>query len=96
MPRRYGFHATLKAPFHLSPSCTEQQLVNALHSFAGLGHAIRSFTPTLRLLDDFFAVVPLQADATIEASGGVVHDDIRRLSRADVAAGTGAAHRARD
>jgi hypothetical protein len=66
LPRRYGFHATLKAPFYLSPSCTEQQLVNALHSFAGLGHAIRSFTPTLRLLDDFFAVVPLQADATIE------------------------------
>ena len=28
-PRRYGFHATLKAPFHLSPSCTEAQLVSA-------------------------------------------------------------------
>ncbi len=66
LPRRYGFHATLKAPFYLSPSCTERQLVNALHSFAGLGHAVRSFTPTLRLLDDFFAAVPSQADATIE------------------------------
>ncbi len=66
LPRRYGFHATLKAPFYLSPSCTEQQLVNALQSFAGLGHAVRSFTPTLRLLDDFFAVVPLQADTAIE------------------------------
>src|ERR1700731_2344517 len=27
-PRRYGFHATLKAPFHLSPSCTETQLTS--------------------------------------------------------------------
>ncbi|MFZ0425512.1 MAG: DUF1045 domain-containing protein [Xanthobacteraceae bacterium] len=66
LPRRYGFHATLKAPFYLSPSCTEQHLISALQSFAGLGHPVRSFTPTLRLLDDFFAVVPLQADAAIE------------------------------
>jgi len=33
-PRRYGFHATLKAPFDLAPSCQEAQLVSALHSFA--------------------------------------------------------------
>lgn len=66
-PRRYGFHATLKAPFYLSPSCTEPQLVNALQNFAGLGHAIYSFAPTVRLLSGFFAVVPIKAQAQIDA-----------------------------
>lgn len=66
-PRRYGFHATLKAPFHLSPSCTEPQLVSALASFAGLGHAAPAFAPTVRLVDDFFAVVPLEPQAALDA-----------------------------
>ena len=66
-PRRYGFHATLKAPFHLSPSCTEQQLVKALRSFAGLGHAVHRFVPTVGILSDFFAVVPLQSEAALDA-----------------------------
>ena len=64
---RYGFHATLKAPFHLSPSCTERQLVNALQNFAGLGHAIRKFAPTVRLISGFFAVVPLEAETPLDA-----------------------------
>ena len=38
-PRSYGFHATLKAPFHLVPSCTEDQLVSALQSFAPGPHS---------------------------------------------------------
>ncbi|WP_422367088.1 DUF1045 domain-containing protein [Pelagibius sp.] len=33
-PRHYGFHATLKAPFHLSPDCTLQQLRSSLSRFA--------------------------------------------------------------
>ena len=66
-PRRYGFHATLKAPFYLSPSCTETQLVNALQNFAGLGHAIYSFAPTVRLLNGFFAAVPREAQPQIDA-----------------------------
>lgn len=66
-PRRYGFHATLKAPFFLAPSCTEQQLVNALQNFAGLGHALHSFVPALRELEDFIAVVPQQPEASLNA-----------------------------
>jgi len=66
-PRRYGFHATLKAPFYLSPACTEGQLANALRNFAGLGHAVHSFAPTVRLLNDFFAVVPLKEAAALDA-----------------------------
>lgn len=33
-PRHYGFHATLKAPFHLCPDCTRQQLRDSLCRFA--------------------------------------------------------------
>lgn len=66
-PRRYGFHATLKAPFHLSSSCTERQLVNALQSFAGLGHAVYKFSPTVRFIDGFFAIMPLKRDASLDA-----------------------------
>ena len=66
-PRRYGFHATLKAPFFLAPSCTEQQLVNALQSFAGLGHAAHGFKPTLHEIEDFIAVVPQEAESSLNA-----------------------------
>ena len=52
-PRRYGFHATLKAPFHLSPSCSEAQVVSALHSFAGLGHIIPSLRPEIQMISGF-------------------------------------------
>ncbi len=66
-PRRYGFHATLKAPFRLAPSCTERQLSNALHSFASLGHATHSFTPGLRELEDFIAIVPSRVEESLNA-----------------------------
>src|SRR5579872_6958585 len=37
-PRRYGFHATLKAPFRLAPSCTEAELVVAFKNFTALAY----------------------------------------------------------
>jgi hypothetical protein len=66
-PRRYGFHATLKAPFHLLPSHSELQLINALQNFARLGHAVHAFVPAVRLLSDFFAVVPRDHEPGIDA-----------------------------
>ncbi|MEA2978551.1 MAG: hypothetical protein QOF09_374 [Alphaproteobacteria bacterium] len=65
-PRRYGFHATLKAPFQLAPSCREAQLISALHSFAGLGHAIPALTPAVRILSGFAAIVPATAAPAID------------------------------
>jgi putative phosphonate metabolism protein len=65
-PRRYGFHATLKAPFNLSPSCREAQIVSALHSFAGLGHTISALTPAVRMLGGFAAVVPAAASPALD------------------------------
>jgi hypothetical protein len=66
-PRRYGFHATLKAPFHLLPSHSEGQLINALRNFAGLGHAVHTFVPTVRMIAGFFAVVPRWPEAALDA-----------------------------
>jgi hypothetical protein len=65
-PRRYGFHATLKAPFNLAPSYREAQLVSALHSFAGLGHAISALTPAVQMLSGFAAIVPAAASPAID------------------------------
>jgi putative phosphonate metabolism protein len=65
-PRRYGFHATLKAPFNLSPSCREAQIVSALHSFAGLGHTISALTPAVRMLGGFAAIVPAAASPALD------------------------------
>lgn len=33
-PRRYGFHATLKAPFRAAPGITEQTVIDAVAAFA--------------------------------------------------------------
>lgn len=57
-PRRYGLHATLKAPFSLAAEHTEQTLDDGLRAFA---RERRGFTlPPLRLarLDGFLALRP--------------------------------------
>jgi uncharacterized protein DUF1045 len=65
-PRRYGFHATLKAPFHLAPACTEAQLVSAFQSFAALGRKAAVIEPEIRTLSGFTALVPVEADPAID------------------------------
>jgi putative phosphonate metabolism protein len=66
-PRRYGFHATLKAPFHLAPSCTETQLTSAFASFAALGHAVGRIAPEVALISGFVAVVPRRPSDAVAA-----------------------------
>src|SRR5215470_8798408 len=57
-PRRYGFHATLKAPFRLSPSCSESALTDAFDRFAKLGHPVTHIEPEITVLGDFISIVP--------------------------------------
>jgi putative phosphonate metabolism protein len=57
-PRRYGFHATLKAPFRLSPSCSEAALTDAFDKFAKVGHPVAHIEPEITVLGDFIAIVP--------------------------------------
>jgi hypothetical protein len=65
-PRRYGFHATLKAPFHLRPSCNEAQLISAVKCFAGLGHAVPVIKPVVQALNGFLAIVPLEHEQSLD------------------------------
>jgi len=66
-PRRYGFHATLKAPFYLAPSSSEAQLVSAFHSFAAISRAVATVLPVVTLLSDFTAIVPEHPSPTVNA-----------------------------
>ena len=65
-PRRYGFHATLKAPFRLADGVLVQDIVEELDDIASQQ---RSFAlPTLKVarLDDFLALTPARPCRHIE------------------------------
>lgn len=66
-PRRYGFHATLKAPFRLAETCTADRLMQALQ--AALGAQPVFSIPALQvvMLDDFLALVPSVREPRIDA-----------------------------
>ncbi|OHV50057.1 MULTISPECIES: DUF1045 domain-containing protein [unclassified Pseudofrankia] len=56
--RRYGFHATLKAPFRLAEGRTPEDLDDALARFAAGRAAVMIPRLSLTRLGDFFALVP--------------------------------------
>lgn len=64
-PRRYGGHATLKAPFRLAAPYAEADLVRAVDDYAAGQSAF--VLPPLRVeqLSNFFALTPAQPDARI-------------------------------
>ena len=66
-PRRYGFHATLKAPFRLAPSCREDELIAAVGTFARRPQEIARIAPEVRLLGAFTAIVPRAPVAALTA-----------------------------
>jgi hypothetical protein len=66
-PRRYGFHATLKAPFYLKPSWSEARLISALQSFAGIGRTIAGIQPIVTMLSGFAAIVPERPSPALNA-----------------------------
>lgn len=57
-PRRYGFHATLKAPFRLAEGKSEQDLVSAIAAFAGSLGTVKLPELAVRALGGFVALVP--------------------------------------
>ena len=77
-PRRYGFHATLKAPFRLAEGKGEGELLSALLHFSA---SITPFTiPRLviRRLGDFFALVP---DAPVSELNQLANDVVVAFDR---------------
>jgi len=79
-PRRYGFHATLKAPFHLSAAHDEGDLVARLGRLAQTLAPVATGPLQLATLDSFMALAPEVASTALQALAGACVtglDDLR-------------------
>ncbi len=65
-PRKYGFHATLKAPLSLASGKSETELVAACEAFAGTPRPIPVIKPVADSIDGFIAVMPGEPSADLE------------------------------
>jgi putative phosphonate metabolism protein len=59
-PRKYGFHATLKAPMSLADGKTEADLLAACAAFAATPRPIPVIRPVVGSISGFIAVVPAE------------------------------------
>ena len=59
-PRKYGFHATLKAPFSLADGKSEAELVAACTEFARTPRPIPIIRPVIGSISGFIAVIPAE------------------------------------
>ncbi len=66
-PRRYGFHATLKAPFALREGRTDAELVDAMERFASETEPFTIPRIVVGQLGPFFALVPRDPDPLLQA-----------------------------
>ncbi len=68
--RRYGFHATMKAPFRLADGVTEAQLADAFRAFCADEDGF--VVPRLKIdrIGRFFALVPARPSLEIDAIAG--------------------------
>jgi putative phosphonate metabolism protein len=64
-PRKYGFHATLKAPLALPPGKTEAELLAACETFAGAPRPIAVIHPVVDSISGFVAVVAAEPSAEL-------------------------------
>ena len=64
-PRKYGFHATLKAPMSLAPGKTEAELLAACAAFAAAPRAIPVIRPVVGSISGFVAVIPAEPTAEL-------------------------------
>lgn len=68
-PRRYGFHATLVAPFHLNGR-PEEDLLNAFDAFARTRPPVMVGCLGLDLIGGYVVLVPLEPDPRIGVMAG--------------------------
>ena len=64
-PRRYGFHATLKAPFALATGATKAALAKELARFCAARLPLQMPPLEVARLDDFLALVPVARETRI-------------------------------
>ncbi|MFZ6733132.1 DUF1045 domain-containing protein [Undibacterium sp. Ji42W] len=63
--RRYGFHATLKAPFRLADGLTETDLRQALQEFCAHRNNIQIHAPQVQWMGKFLALLPSAVQAVL-------------------------------
>ena len=66
-PRRYGFHATLVAPFRLAPGIDADELATAFSTFAASRAPVMAGTLRVAAMDRFVVLVPAEPYPEIEA-----------------------------
>lgn len=71
-PRRYGFHATLKAPFRLRDGEAEASLIAAMRAFCAGEQPFAIPRLTLSRIGPFFALVPAEPDVRLDAFAAAV------------------------
>ncbi|MES5045115.1 DUF1045 domain-containing protein [Rhizobium nepotum] len=88
-PRRYGFHATLKAPFELAEKYSELDLVAAVEQFAASQSAFDIPRIVVGALGPFFALVPDRTYQPLQDFAAEIVDHFDRfrapLSETDIA-----------
>ncbi len=83
-PRRYGFHATLVAPFRLGSDFGERDVLRAADALAD-GCAPFALSLAIARLGNFLALVPARSNTEVEALAGTAVDrfDLLRASLTD-------------
>jgi putative phosphonate metabolism protein len=85
-PRRYGFHATLKAPFPLAVGCEESHLLTRLARLASSIKPVPLGPMRVATLGDFVALVPQNPSEEVERLAATCVtdlDDLRAPMRDD-------------
>ena len=77
-PRHYGFHATLKAPFHLAEGTSEAGLIKAAEDFVSRRSSFRLDGLRVESMGRFLALVPIRRDEKLQA---LADDCVRYFER---------------
>lgn len=73
-PRKYGFHATLKAPMALAAGRTEAELMAACAAFADKARPVPVIRPVVDAISGFIAMIPAEP---VEALQQLAADCVR-------------------
>ncbi|ANL35351.1 DUF1045 domain-containing protein [Rhizobium phaseoli] len=88
VPRRYGFHGVLKAPFHLSADMSESQLLRDLMRYAGTFAPFKISRLEIARLGSFYSLMPSAPCEQIQYLASAIVQEFDRyrapLSEADI------------
>ncbi|KKZ86447.1 hypothetical protein B5K05_18465 [Rhizobium phaseoli] len=88
VPRRYGFHGVLKAPFHLSADISESQLLRDLMCYAGTFAPFQISRLEIARLGSFYSLMPSVPCEQIQYLASAIVQEFDRyrapLSEADI------------